>query len=135
MTPQTAATLLLSDFYYDFLVELRTQISDDMAILREEANIENEVIQPALVGEIKTIGSAIEIARATGADDEVIKTLIQQVQAANKVRHDNRVRLRDIAYHQAVNKAMFAEVSREISYLEDDATVFLSAAERDFGGF
>ncbi len=119
MTPQQVAHSQLNYLFLAFLSDLRGGLYEEIENNRFDTLVENEVTRPTLVAQIKKISAAIEEARASNAPQNVIDTLITQIQYVNRLRHHNRCSVKDLAFEQAVNKAMLAEVNREISHVED----------------
>jgi hypothetical protein len=134
-SPQDFARAILNSRHHGFLIDSRDELYDNIEDNRAATVYENEIVRPSIQANIKRVGAAIEIARSTGASEDVIETLIEQVQMFNRMRHTNRLAVKELAFEQAINKAMLAEISRDISYIEADIEIdelVLGAGESEF---
>jgi len=113
------ANLKLGDQYLEFLQTRRNELYRTINETREALDYEDGERRVALVAAIKRVGAAIEDARKTLAPYEVVMTLIDVVQGLNMARHENREVVKELAREQSVNKAMLAEINREISRVDE----------------
>lgn len=118
-TPQVDARRAVEHFEYLSKLELRMYLYKQIEFLREESYNENEIVRPQLRAGIEKFGRMLSEQRDVGCTEELDAALVEQIQSLNHLRHDNRERVKTIAYQQSVNKAMLAEVSRWISLYEE----------------
>ena len=118
-TPQIDAQRTIEHFEYLSKLELRSTLYKQIEFLREQAYHENEIVRPHLRAEIEKFGRMLTEQRDVGCTEELDAALVEQIQALNHMRHNNRETIKTIAYRQSVNKAMLAEVSRWISLYEE----------------
>lgn len=118
-TTQEIAQQNLDELFYEFNLDLRAALYDTIDENRREAVYQDNVIRPDLQANIKELGEILQHARTSGARQVIQDTLVAGIQHFNRKRHDNRLRVKELAAEQAVNKAMLAEVNRAISGYED----------------
>ena len=121
-TIRNEALDILNLLRYENMIETRLGLYRAIEDTKQAARYENEVVLPNLKQEIKTIGLALQDARARGLGpgDVIYDELVVHVQRANHARAHNRYRIKELAHDQAVQKAALAEINREISIWDGD---------------
>ena len=116
---RTEANLMLGDLYLNFLKDRRDELYVLIDEHREALNYEDGELRLSIIESIKQVGEAISQAKITLAPYTVVNTLLEIMQGLQDARQENRERVKELAFQQSVNKAALAEVSREISRVED----------------
>lgn len=115
-TPQEAAHATLGALYFEWLQDVRDEVYDNLQGTRDAINFEQET-RESIQERIRGYDKAISCARELG-EEVAVAALITGVQELNRLRHTNRENIKDLSFDQGVNKALLAELNREISRVE-----------------